>query len=56
MFSNISHVHYRDIAKIVKETAKEFRLPYNEYNTICKAIAEHYEQLKVLGKNPSIDL
>ena len=43
-----------ELAKIVKETAIEFSLPYNEYKTIWKAIAEHYNQLKVLGKNPSL--
>ncbi|NQX84892.1 MAG: acyl-CoA desaturase [Flavobacteriaceae bacterium] len=52
LFANISHIHYRKIAKIVKETAKEFSLPYNEYNSIWKAIAEHYRQLKVLGEKP----
>ena len=54
LFSNISHIHYKDIAKIVKETAKEFSLPYNEYSSIWTAIAEHYRQLKVLGKNPQL--
>ncbi len=52
LFSNISHIHYRDIAKIVKATAKEFSLPYNEYQSMRQAILEHYRQLKVLGQNP----
>ena len=54
LFSNISHIHYQKIAKIVKETAIEFDLPYNEYNTMWKAITEHYKQLKELGKNPQL--
>ena len=54
LYSNISHVHYKKIAKIVKETAAEFSLPYNEYNTFWKALAEHYNQLKVLGQKPSL--
>ncbi|WP_147677497.1 fatty acid desaturase family protein [Algibacter pacificus] len=54
LFANISHVHYSKIAKIVKETANEFSLPYNEYNTFWKAVSEHYNQLKVLGKNPNL--
>jgi linoleoyl-CoA desaturase len=54
LFSHISHVHYKKIAKIVKDTANEFSLPYNEYNTIWKAIAEHYNQLKALGRKPSL--
>jgi linoleoyl-CoA desaturase len=42
------------LAKIVKETAKEFNLPYNEYKTTRKAIIEHFRHLGVLGKNPEI--
>ncbi len=54
LFAEISHIHYRKIAKIVKETAREFKLPYNEYNTMWKAIKEHYNQLKVLGQKPAL--
>ncbi|WP_298554804.1 acyl-CoA desaturase [uncultured Algibacter sp.] len=52
LFANISHVHYSKIAKIVKETAQEFSLPYNEYNTFWQAVSEHYNQLKMLGQKP----
>ncbi len=52
LFANISHIHYGKIAKIVKETAKEFNLPYNEYKTMWKAVKEHYNQLNMLGKKP----
>ena len=45
--------HSIQIAKIVKETALEFSLPYNEYKTMGKAIVEHYNQLSYLGKNPA---
>ena len=54
IFPHISHVHYCKLAKIVKETAKEFNLPYNEYKTTRKAITEHFRHLGVLGKNPEI--
>jgi linoleoyl-CoA desaturase len=54
IFPNISHVHYTKIAKIVKETAKEFNLPYNEYKTTRKAIISHFSHLKELGKKPAI--
>lgn len=53
LFSNISHIHYKDIAKIVKNTAKEFNLPYNEYKSTREAIISHFKQLKELGKKPS---
>ncbi|QCX40262.1 acyl-CoA desaturase [Aureibaculum algae] len=54
LFANISHVHYKKLAEIVKNTAKEFSLPYNEYKTFRRAVIEHYKQLEVLGKKPSI--
>ena len=53
LFAHISHIHYSKLAKIVKETAKEHSLPYNEYATFWKAVSEHYNQLKVLGKKPN---
>jgi linoleoyl-CoA desaturase len=53
LFAHISHIHYKKIAKIVKETAQEFSLPYNEYKTFWKAVSEHYNQLKELGRKPS---
>jgi len=56
VFPHISHVHYGKIAEIVKQTAREFKLPYNEYKTTRKAILEHYNQLKELGKKPKYSL
>lgn len=52
IFPHISHIHYGKIAQIVKETAMEYDLPYNEYKTFTKAIAEHFNQLKTLGAKP----
>lgn len=52
IFPHISHIHYKKIAKIVKETTKEFNLPYNEYKTMRRAIIEHFNQLKTLGVKP----
>jgi linoleoyl-CoA desaturase len=53
IFPHISHIHYGKISKIVKETAKEFNLPYNEYKTMRKAIKEHFNQLTTLGVKPA---
>ena len=53
IFPHISHIHYGKIAKIVKETAREYDLPYNEYKTFTKAIAEHFNQLKTLCAKPA---
>ena len=54
IFPHISHVHYKKLAKIVKETTLEFNLPYNEYKTMSKAVVAHFKQLSVLGKNPQL--
>lgn len=52
IFPNISHVHYTKIAKIVKETTKEFNLPYYEYKTTRAAIVAHFSHLKQMGIKP----
>ncbi|MEZ4858652.1 MAG: acyl-CoA desaturase [Flavobacteriaceae bacterium] len=53
IFPNISHVHYTKISTIVKNTAKEFNLPYNEYKTTRKAIIAHFKHLKQMGAKPA---
>lgn len=54
IFPNISHVHYTKISNIVKKTAQEFNLPYNEYKTTRKAIIAHFKYLKEMGAKPVI--
>ncbi len=53
IFPHISHIHYTKISKIVKETAKEFNLPYNEFKTTRKAIISHFKYLKEMGMKPA---
>lgn len=53
LFPNICHVHYRNIAPIVKETAAEFGLPYKSTRTFFQAIAKHARLLKQLGVRPA---
>jgi linoleoyl-CoA desaturase len=50
LFPKICHVHYPAIAGIVKETAKEFNLPYLENPTFFGALQSHYRTLRKLGK------
>lgn len=52
IFPTISHVHYSKLAKIVKQTAKEYKIPYNEYGTFTDALKAHVNQLVILGKKP----
>jgi linoleoyl-CoA desaturase len=55
LFPSICHVHYKKIAKIVEETAREYHLPYYSYQTFFAALSEHTKMLKNLGKaEPSI--
>ncbi len=53
IFPHISHIHYTSISKIVKQTAKEFNLPYNEYRTTRSAIFSHFRFLRQMGLQPS---
>ncbi|NBG66850.1 fatty acid desaturase family protein [Acidiluteibacter ferrifornacis] len=49
IFPNISHIHYPEISKIVQETAKEFGVPYHEYDSFWDAFKSHMRLLKELG-------
>lgn len=54
IFPNISHIHYGKISSIVRETAREYSLPYYEFKTTRAAIIAHFKHLKNLGMKPSI--
>lgn len=56
LFPNICHVHYRKIAGIVKETTKEFGLPYKSVKTFLEALAGHARLLKQLGQQPAAQI
>lgn len=50
LFPHISHIHYRKLAPIVKQTAEEFGLPYNTNGSFISAVIKHFKMLKVLGQ------
>lgn len=50
LFPQIAHGHYKNISGIVRTTAKEFNIPYNENPTIIAAIYSHLKQLNRLGQ------
>ncbi|MBK9933221.1 MAG: acyl-CoA desaturase [Cytophagaceae bacterium] len=54
LFPKISHVHYRKISKIVKETAEEFGFVYNSKGSFINALNSHIQMLKKLGKYETI--
>lgn len=49
LFPNICHIHYRDIAKIVKKTAQEYNIPYLEHKSFRAALLSHFKVIKELG-------
>jgi linoleoyl-CoA desaturase len=50
LFPNICHVHYKDISKIVKQTAQEFGVPYHYTPKFTSALAGHARFLHELGR------
>jgi len=50
LFPTICHVHYKHIAPIVEQTAKEYGLPYNNHPTYFGALNSHIKQLKIFGR------
>lgn len=50
LFTNTCHIHYRKIAPIVEQTAREFGFPYNLKPTFIDALASHLRRLKTLGE------
>ncbi len=49
LFPNISHAHYPKIAPLVKQSALEFGVPYNEKEHFLEALIDHFRTLKQLG-------
>ena len=53
LFPSISHTHYVAIGQIVRSTAREFELPYNQFETYGQALASHYRFLQKLSERPA---
>ncbi len=52
IFPHVCHTHLPKISSIVRETAKEFGLPYNESATFFGAVRSHFRTLRKLGRCP----
>lgn len=50
LFPGVCHLHYSSIQPIVRETCKEFNVPYNCFPTFWAALAAHFEYLKRVGR------
>lgn len=51
LFPKISHIHYPQISKIIKDTCKEFGVEYIEYPKMRYAVASHIAFLKQMGRS-----
>lgn len=49
LFPGVCHTHYPKIAPIVRRTAEEFGLPYNEQPTFTRAFCSHLRLVKQFG-------
>ena len=54
LFPNISHIHYRKLAVLVKETARKYNLPYHVQPSFFNALHQHGKMLKLLGSKMTI--
>ncbi|RYY99212.1 MAG: acyl-CoA desaturase [Chitinophagaceae bacterium] len=50
LFPKISHIHYPAISRIIKQTCREFDVPYIEYPRMRHAVASHVSFLKQMGR------
>jgi linoleoyl-CoA desaturase len=50
LFPKISHIHYKKINMLVKETCLEFNVNYHEHKTMLGAIYSHLKYIKKMGK------
>jgi linoleoyl-CoA desaturase len=55
LFPRICHVHYPEIAPIVKQTAEEFGIPYLEQQYFSNALKSHFAALERFGRLPHPD-
>jgi linoleoyl-CoA desaturase len=54
LFPQMCHVHYAEIAPMVKRTAEEFGVEYKEIPSFRAALASHVKRLKELGTQVGI--
>lgn len=50
LFPHVSHIHYPDLSKILKDLCLERSIPYNEQPSFFEALKSHFRALKILGR------
>lgn len=53
VFPTICQSHFIHLTPILRETAKEYGVPFKEYPTFWEALKSHYYMLKKLGESPA---
>ena len=48
----VCHTHYPHLTEIVRETAREYRVPYREHPTMREAVVKHFLLLRRLATQP----
>jgi len=56
LLPGVCHVHYKELSKIVVDTAREYDIPYNSNKTFFSAISAHTKMLRQLGNMQTIPL
>jgi linoleoyl-CoA desaturase len=51
LFPKISHIHYPAISQIIRNTCREFNIPYIEYPRMRYAMASHISFLREMGRS-----
>src|SRR6185295_5601244 len=51
LFPRISHIHYPEISRIIKQACKEYGVVYVEYPRLHQAVASHVAFLKHMGRS-----
>jgi linoleoyl-CoA desaturase len=50
LFPKVSHIHYPEIRRIIKQTCQEYGVPYIEYPKMRHAVASHVTFLRQMGR------
>lgn len=56
LFPDISQVHLPALARIVRQTAREYAMPYREYPSVLAALRSHLRLLRQLGQKADLAL
>lgn len=53
---DVCHVHYKNLTKIVSDTAQEFGMPYHVKKSMFQAICAHTKMLRLLGEKQEVSI